>query len=96
MLWDLCCETTQDKIGEALELTPGHLSKLLYGDQRAGTEVAVKIAKRFPHIRVALWMEAPMRDFSLPAVVQAEAAAAELAKAQKPKRGRRPRAAASA
>ena len=66
-LWLLLIERrwTPADLTRELEMDTGYVSRLLNADRRAGLEVAVQIAERFPEIAVPLWRTPPMEPFVL-------------------------------
>lgn len=64
---------SQDAVASRLGITPGHLTKLLYGDHKAGRDLAETIRVKLK-IPLAAWAAQPSIDFMLPGATPAPAA----------------------
>lgn len=69
---------SQSFAAQSLGIARGFFSRILYGDQKAGRELALRIEARLG-IAPALWDAPPREPFVLPAVAQEEAARLRLA-----------------
>lgn len=70
LLWLAMGETSQAEFQRGLGLAPGMLANYLYGERRAGREVAVLFQQRLG-IPIESWSQASTVDFVPPAAREA-------------------------